>query len=259
MVKWMRVLLLKGFKNLFRKKTIFFLIVVFIIGVISNFPAKIFVRHVLSESLTINGISGSIWNGSASEASYDKLFIRDMRWSIEPMSLFAGKLSYEISLYPFNGKIEASASTNFSRAITFNNVKGMLSEGTLSELFPYFSIDGEINFAIKSLILKNNLPVMLNGDIKIINLRINGLSDQPIGNYLLKFDPTNDAIIGSIEGANALIDVAGVIILNTDGAYEVSGVVAANQFTPEKITMLLGLLGTPNNLGQRDFRFEGKL
>ena len=66
----------------------------------------------------------------------------------------------------------------------------------------------EINFAIKSLILKNNLPVMLNGDIKIINLRINGLSDQPIGNYLLKFDPTNDAIIGSIEGANALIDVA---------------------------------------------------
>jgi hypothetical protein len=105
----------------------------------------------------------------------------------------------------------------------------------------------------------NNLPVMMDGNINIINLKINGLSDQSIGNYLLKFDPTIDSIIGSIESENALIDVAGVIKLETDGSYEITGVVSPNQFTPEKITVLLGFLGTPNNLNQRDFRFEGRL
>ena len=255
----MRALPLTDFRSLIKGKTIFLLIVVFLIGAISNFPAKAFVRYLLPASIIVNGTSGTVWHGSASEGSINKLFLRDIRWSIKPIMLLSGNLSYKISLYPFNGKIDGLVSSNFNGSLTYHDIKGSLSEGTLSELFPYLGIDGEINLNINSLKLVNNLPVMMNGNINIINLKINGLSDQSIGNYLLKFDPTIDSIIGSIESENALIDVAGVIKLETDGSYEITGVVSPNQFTPEKITVLLGFLGTPNNLNQRDFRFEGRL
>jgi hypothetical protein len=112
---------------------------------------------------------------------------------------------------------------------------------------------------VKKAIFDNNIPQKIDGDVRLRSLKILGLSPKSLGNYLIKFGPIVDKIIGSIEGENALLDIAGTIQLDNDGNYLMSGLVAPNTLTPPEISNLLNFLGTPNDKNQREFRFEGKL
>ena len=53
--------------------------------------------------------------------------------------------------------------------------------------------------------------------------------------------------------------MAGTITLNRDRSYAFVGVVAPTPMTPPSVVNQLRFLGSPNERGQHEFRFEGQL
>jgi len=242
-----------------KKKYFLILFAVSLVGLINYLPAKTALPWIITKDTLINGVSGTIWNGNASEAIHEKIYFRDIKWRFNPEKILLGHLSFDISLYPLNGYLETQINKNIDRTIEFNNLKGFLSAGTLPIIASYLGVDGHIELAIKHLKLRENIPLKIDGDIIIKNLTISGLSNQSIGNYVIKLRPTKENVIGSIEGENALLDVAGTLKVDNTGNYLISGVVAPNVFTPNDIKVFLNFLGSANDKNQREFRFEGKL
>ena len=235
------------------------MLVLFIAGLINYLPANIVMQWMAPKNSIINGINGTIWNGNASEAQTNKIYIRDLRWNIQLPKLLLGQLSYKISMYPFNGYLTALITTNINSTIEVTDLEGSINDGVLPVIAPFLGLDAQIDYMVKKAIFDNNIPQKIDGDIRLRSLKILGLSPKSLGNYLIKFGPTVDKIIGSIEGENALLDIAGTIQLDNDGNYLMSGLVAPNTLTPPEISNLLNFLGTPNDKNQREFRFEGKL
>ena len=56
-----------------------------------------------------------------------------------------------------------------------------------------------------------------------------------------------------------MLDVTGTISLNQDRSYSFVGLVAPTPATPPSILNQLRFLGSANERGQHEFRFEGQL
>ncbi|MDA9109205.1 type II secretion system protein N [Woeseiaceae bacterium] len=242
-----------------RKRYIAIIMVPFIVGVINFFPANIALQIIAPKNTIINGINGTIWNGNASEAQNKSIYIRDLKWNIRLSNLLLGQLSYNISMYPFNGYLNTQITRNIDSTYELSDLEGSINKGVLPAIAPYLGLDAQIDYAVKQALLTKNIPIKIDGDIKIRDLKILGLSTQSLGNYAIRFNPTIGKVIGSIEGENALLDVAGTVELDSNGNYLILGLVAPNTFTPIEIVNLMNFLGTPNDKNQREFRFEGKL
>jgi hypothetical protein len=66
-------------------------------------------------------------------------------------------------------------------------------------------------------------------------------------------------ISGVVEDLSGVLDVSGTFVLNRDRTYSFVGQVAANANAPDTVLEQLRFLGSPDERGRREFRFEGRL
>ena len=247
--------MLKNIKSIY----IVFILIIFILSLVIQFPAAVSQQWLENERIRVNGISGTLWNGRASEAEINGWYLRDIKWELIPKELFSGALSYKLSMYPFNGLVDTILTLKSNEIINLNKLEGNLSHGTVETILPNLGIDSSIKLDIKEAIINSGIPVLINGKVTLNDLIIKGLSNQPVGNFEIELITQANQIIGSFDDINALLDVAGTITISRDGEYMLVGVVSSNSYTPENIKTMLTFLGSANDKNQRSFRFEGML
>ena len=69
----------------------------------------------------------------------------------------------------------------------------------------------------------------------------------------------NGQITGTVEDVSGVLDVSGQITINADRSYSFIGDVAALPGAPPSIEQQLRFLGSADQRGMRQFRFEGRL
>ncbi|MEC9416080.1 MAG: type II secretion system protein N [Pseudomonadota bacterium] len=247
--------MLKNIKSIY----IVFILIIFILSLVIQFPAAVSQQWLENEHIRVNGISGTLWNGRASEADINGWYLRDIKWELIPKELFSGALSYKLSMYPFNGLVDTILTLKSNEIINLNKLEGNLSHGTVETILPNLGIDSSIKLDIKEAIINSGIPVLINGKVTLNDLIIKGLSNQSVGNFEIELITQANQIIGSFDDINALLDVAGTITISRDGEYMLVGVVSSNSHTPENIKTMLTFLGSENDKNQRSFRFEGML
>jgi len=247
--------MLKNIKSIY----IVFILIIFILSLVIQFPAAVSQQWLENEHIRVNGISGTLWNGRASEADINGWYLRDIKWELMPKELFSGALSYKLSMYPFNGLVDTILTLKSNEIINLNKLEGNLSHGTVETILPNLGIDSSIKLDIKEAIINSGIPVLINGKVTLNDLIIKGLSNQSVGNFEIELITQANQIIGSFDDINALLDVAGTITISRDGEYMLVGVVSSNSYTPENIKTMLTFLGSANDKNQRSFRFEGML
>ena len=80
-----------------------------------------------------------------------------------------------------------------------------------------------------------------------------------IGNYVITINTNNNGIYGDIKSIDGELDVDASLRIAPDRTYYIIGLVASKANTNLYIKEILKFLGTPNTLGQREFRLEGSL
>ena len=75
----------------------------------------------------------------------------------------------------------------------------------------------------------------------------------------MEISTQDSGIVGLVTDAGAVLDVTGTLQLAEDRSYSLVGNVAPNRETPVSLNNNLRFLGTPDQNGERQFRFEGSL
>ena len=65
-------------------------IITFVVGLIITFPARVAYQWFAPAELKLNGISGSIWRGTATQGSAKGIYLTDINWSFRPLGLITG-------------------------------------------------------------------------------------------------------------------------------------------------------------------------
>jgi general secretion pathway protein N len=232
--------------------------IVFLFVLIATFPARVAYNWLALPDVTLNGMSGSIWNGNATEGLAAGAYIRDLSWQLKPLMLFTGKLAFAVSGKPASGTVTAEVAVSLDRSLTFSSLAGNLPLDLLHKVFQESGISGDVRLNFATLVLRDGILVYADGNIIVENLFVAELSAAQLGDFRADIQTNDAGIRGSLEDISGVLDVTGVVSLTADHSYSVIGEVAAKPGAPPSISEQLRYLGSPNERGLRQFRLEGE-
>ena len=241
------------------KRLIFLGLIVFLAIMVTTFPARVAYTWFAPAELQLSGIEGSIWNGSAAEGFAAGAYIQNINWQLKPMALMSGNLAYQTSSNPASGSMTSEVAVGMSGELTLSNLTGKLPLDLVHPAFQQNGIRGDISLEFDSVVISNGMPSTVVGSVTIADFFVPDLSTSPLGDFKADFNTTDGNVVGSVKDIDAVIDVAGTITLNSDRSYAFIGTVAPTSATPASIVNQLVFLGSANQYGQHDFRFEGRL
>lgn len=232
---------------------------VFIAGLVINLPARAVHDWLSPPALRLAGIDGSLWSGRAGEADIQGVYLRNLRWSINPWRLFAGQLAYDLKADPVGGFIDASAAVNLAGTLTLSRLNAALPLSALHGAIRNDDVGGDLSLQLSDVRIVDGWPTDLRGLAGASNLLIRALAPNPIGDYRAEFQTADDTIIGAIEDASGMLDVAATLTLRPDRSYSLVGRVAPTATATPSVVQQISFLGSPDARGLREFRLEGAL
>lgn len=234
-------------------------LLVVLAGMVVLFPARVAYRWFAPAEFVASGISGTIWNGQASEASANGFYMRDLKWDFRVLQLFTGKLSYGVETKFTSGFMEGNLGLGFGGSLFANDVKCTLPLEALHSIPAVAGSRGMLSIDIARLKISDGLPVVADGQLEIAGLMNPLVYREPIGGFRAEFFSQDTGITASIEDTTAVIDLAGSLELSKDGTYQFLAQVAAMESTPPALREQLRFLGSANDRGQHQLRLEGQL
>lgn len=231
---------------------------VFTAVVIFSFPAKVAYRWFIPDSVLLGDITGTIWSGTAQQGMVGKAYIRDISWHFKPSDVLRGKLTFITSSKPASGSIYSDVSLGYNGTLTFSNLNGNVPLDVVHLIFQRNGIRADLSFNFNKIAIANEFPVIVAGKMKIGNLYIPDLSAGVLGNLNVDFATEKGAIKASFQDLSGVLEVIGSLSILKNGNYSLVGKVATRRGATPSIGQQLRLLGSPDEDGLREFRFEGE-
>jgi len=231
-----------------------------LIGVVTLVPAR-FVYHVAAPpELSLAGISGTVWNGRAEHASVAGVYLRGLEWRTRPLSLLSGTLTADVAAEPVAGFIEGRFSVTAGGKLGISNLTASLGLAALADALQLGRIDGSANLQVERLEVVDGLPTAAVGSVEVANLLVAEIHRQsPLGGYRAQFFTEDTGVTASVEDTDGIFDIAGRFDIGADRSYRFLAKLSAKANADESLTRQLRFLGTPDNNGQYELRFEGQL
>lgn len=221
------------------------------------FPARVAYDWFAPDPIHLSGIDGSLWHGYAAAGVANGVYFTKLRWAFKPLALITGQVAFKISADTSAGNVSTSVAIGMGGQLSMSNLRARLSLDTLHPALHENRIGGVLNIQLQSLVLQDGWPSKARGSIGLGNLFAGAMGPASLGNFQVEFTTDVDGIIGTLTDTGAIFDVTGTIQLSNDRTYSLVGFVAENSQTPAAIKQNLRLLGSPDQNGRRQFRFEG--
>lgn len=230
-----------------------------VVATVITFPARIAYHWASSPDVAASGIRGTVWRGSADAVAVEGVTLLDVSWRIRPLHLLTGKASYRIGGSPVSGFFECIASIGIGGTVTLSDVAASLPLQMFAEVLGIRGLEGDASLKFEQIKIRDDLPVAADGVLEVVNLLAPILSRESIGGYRAEFATQSNGISASVEDTDGAVDLAGSFQLNDDRSYEFLGQVVAKPATPDTLQRQMQYLGSANERGQREVRFEGSL
>jgi general secretion pathway protein N len=234
-------------------------LIVFLAVLVATFPARVAYNWASPAELQLSGIDGSIWNGSAAEGIAGGAYVRNITWQFSPLSLLSGKLGFKTSSNPGSGSMMTEVAVSPGGNLTLSNLSGNVPLDLVHPAFQQSGIRGDLALHFDTVVISDGIPVIAEGSVTITDFFVPDLSSSRIGDFRADFQTDDGLVVGRVEDLSGVLDVTGTISLHQDRSYSFYGQVAPTPATPPSIVNQLRFLGSANERGQHEFRFEGQL
>ena len=124
---------------------------VFLLVLLVTFPARVAYNWFVPAEVRLSGISGSIWQGAATEGIAGGAYIRDLQWRFRPGALFRGQLAFAASGSPGSGTMEADVAIGLGGALLISNLRGNMPLDVVHQAFQRSGIRGDVILQFETL------------------------------------------------------------------------------------------------------------
>ena len=139
-----------------RSRLILVASITFVVGIVVFFPARVAYHWFAPPDFTLAGIQGSIWQGSAGEASVAGIYLRDLNWRMRPLSLLAGKVRYAVDAKPVSGFLEGNVAVGITGTMQASDLIVSMPLQSLQQLVQVPGLSGNLSLRFAELRIENN-------------------------------------------------------------------------------------------------------
>jgi general secretion pathway protein N len=237
-------------------------IVAFLVLALVTLPASVVIDRVQSPGLTIAGVDGTVWNGSAEVVRIGASHLGGLTWKLHALPLLMLRGEADIKLSRTNGFAQGTVAlsneriqlTDFTVAVPINALPAEVAPGGWS---------GSVNAKFAELTLANGWPMSADGTVNVVDLTGPARRPANLGSYQVHFPAESSSpgtLVGRIKDLAGPIQITGTIQLKaTDRSYLLEGLVATKPDAPADFTKSLEFLGAPDAEGRRQFSLSGTM
>ena len=235
-------------------------VITLLIGLVTAFPARVAYQWFAPAGVvSLEGISGSVWNGRVAQADVAGFYLRDLSWRFKPLGLFTGRLAYAVEATPAAGFANADVLLGVTGAIRIEALQASLPLQSLEQVVGMPGLRGNVNLQFDRIVIEDGLPVAANGELAVANLVAPLVYRGSIGGYRAEFFTQDTGVLASVADTDGIVDLAGSFEILADRSYQFLGQLAPKAETPANLRSQMRFLGTPNDRGQFELRLEGEL
>ncbi len=231
------------------------LALLFFINLVATAPARLLNFFVPEEQILLQGLSGTVWDGSASgviiRLPQGYFQLGAVEWSLQPVSLLT--LAPHITLRSEWGRqaFAAELIVRGQQDIDIINLEAQLAAGMLSRFAPV-AVDGFFSLQSGLLQVRDGMPFSGEGRLVWQNAGWNSPRGLvPLGTYALDFQqPENEALQGQILTLSGPLEASGTLQLQ-QRSYAVDILIASEGSLDTQIQQMLSLIAQPEDAGFR--------
>ncbi len=190
-----------------------------LVALLLFFPARIAYQWFAPPVAQASGFGGTIWAGSASEANVGGLYLRDLAWDVQALSLLTGKLALDFSASPASGFIEGRVAYGFTGTVGLSDVRASLPLEAVRGVAGNPGLGGTLSVDVQSLVIKDGIPSSGDGRFEVANLMDTRILPQSIGGYSGTLTSADGLILIQYTDTDGVIDIEGRIELDQAGRY----------------------------------------
>jgi len=234
-------------------------VLTFIVGIILFFPARVAYQWFAPASLSLNGISGSVWSGRAREGDVSGVYLRNLQWHIRPLDLVTLKLGFAVSTMLASGFIEGDIAIGVTGSIVARDISASVPLRALQTALGMQGLQGSLSAQFDVLKLEAGLPVAIDGVLEVSDLIAPLIDRNSIGGYKAEFVTQDSGVFASVEDTDGVVDLAGSLHVSADRSYVFIAQLGVKPETPANLRQQMQFLGSANDRGQHELRIEGQL
>jgi len=229
----------------------------FAVTILARLPARWVVPR--TGTIACASVDGSIWSGSCSAVTLERLPFGDLAWELSPLKLLTGALAAHVVLAhgPLTGS--ADVTLRFGGRIDLRNLIAdlPLDPRQVPHLPP--RLRGALHTDLALARLEHGAVTELKGRIEAHDVTQRTGHVTPLGSYALTFPGGGPEPVGTLVDLGGPLAVQGTLRLTRQPGYELEGTVAVRPDAPPELVSDLAYLGSPDALGRRPFNIAGTL
>ena len=235
---------------------------------VSTFPAATAYRWFAPDTVVLSAPEGTVWQGRAPAGSAAGLAATDIHWRISPLALLIGRLGGSIDLRLPDGFADTEFSVRPGGRIELTDLQLSTSIEALGTVVPVYDTRGQISAQLATLVVEDDWPAMLNGEVRVGNLAVPPLLATepgqliPLGSFRadVSTGPGSEivAMVSSLSGPIELADTR--VTLDRTLNYVLDARIRLRPDAPPPLRDAIGLISSePDGDGFRELPLSGQL
>ena len=200
---------------------------------------------------------GSLWSGSCSGLTVERMPFGDLTWDVAPLRLLTGTLAAHVVLArgPVTGS--ADVACGMGGSIRLQNLVAdlKLDPRQIPHLPP--QLRGSVHTDLSLVRLTHGRIAELKGRIEAHDLSQRTGRVTPLGNYAVTFPGGGTEPVGALTDLGGPLAVQGTLRLTNPPGYVLEGQVAPRADAAPELVGNLQFLGSPDAAGRRPFSIAG--
>ncbi|MCK6263310.1 type II secretion system protein N [Vibrio sp. ZSDE26] len=246
-----------------------------LISIVVHMPAQFVLQFApLPRGLEIQGVQGSVWQGSVKQVSWQGNTFGQLQWTLHPSQLLLGKAQADVRFG------QGSAMGLRGRGTIGYGLSGAYASDTIASVPAQFAIDqlslplpidleGQVELSISKLVvsdLDQPMPTCQQGEGAVVwggNNVTTPIAELVLGPVVVNIQCQESAVTlkgkqGS-EQVSAEFDATLDVNANGQIAYQAKGWFKPESEFPATLSSQLKWLGNPDNQGRYPQSFNGRL
>lgn len=243
------------------KKLVWLLFALAAFGVLllAFIPARFALEHGVdpAHGFAFSGVSGTVWNGHASQATLRGKPLGSVDWKLSPMHLLKGRKHADLRITGAEYRGTATVETG-GGSIRVTNADVFFPVAKLSALLdvPRLQFLGDVNLKLDHLTLVDNVPTELLGEAIWNDAAVSGAAQATLGTLKAEFMREGAGIVGTLSDAgNGPLELTGDFNASPLG-YRGQAVLRARNDNPQ-VREALNHIGQPAGDGSVVYRVQG--
>lgn len=234
-------------------------VVGYLIFAIATVPAALVLSTVtLPKGIQFAGVSGTLWNGHASQLQYDRQVINNVDWTLSAPALLTGRLSADVKFGNARERNTISGAGYVSASISGGNIK---AEGLTLRVPTQFALkqfrlpmnleaQGRFLLSLDEFAQATPFCEVLSGNVTWQGAGVSYLGQNiSLGELAGSLGCDNGAIALSIKDVNPL-GLQADITLSEGNKVSAKGFVKPDGTMPRSVHQLVQMLGQPDREGR---------